>query len=322
MQLPDQMGKGIAKVRTVGDKVRIAIVRECSAPKLGNVFPGADFTDMTYDTFCMAAEAIGAAVDELRYTTSSNSSELGIGDYCLRMVQAMMDSVGKNTSLGTVLLIAPLIVAGENSKTIQQVLAELSPRDTALVYEAIRIANPGGMGKTDQMDIGEIAPPSLENAMRFASSYDDVALQYVSDFGLVKRLGYRTAELTAPTIQRLERGEHQQSQGTQMSVAEMSFNRVVQRIQLEVLAERVDSLIVRKSGIETAQEVMNRCQEISVISTEDECWQHRWKELDSWMRDKRSSEGKQLVNPGTTADLIAAAIFFCMQNGLCDVPNR
>jgi triphosphoribosyl-dephospho-CoA synthetase len=178
------------------------------------------------------------------------------------------------------------------------------------------------MGKTDQMDIDEIAPPSLEKAMRFASSYDDVALQYVSDFGLVKRLGYRTAELTASTIQRLERGEHQESQGTQMSVAEMSFNRVVQRIQLEVLAERVDSLIVRKSGIEIAKVVMDRCREISGISPEDECWQHRWNELDSWMREKRSSEGKQLVNPGTTADLIAAAIFFCMQNGLCGVPSR
>jgi triphosphoribosyl-dephospho-CoA synthetase len=107
-----------------------------------------------------------------------------------------------------------------------------------------------------------------------------------------------------------------------MSVAEVSFNRVVQRIQLEVLAERVDSLIVRKSGIEIAKVVMDRCREISGISPEDECWQHRWNELDSWMREKRSSEGKQLVNPGTTADLIAAAIFFCMQNGLCGVPSR
>jgi triphosphoribosyl-dephospho-CoA synthase len=96
----------------------------------------------------------------------------------------------------------------------------------------------------------------------------------------------------------------------------------VQLIQLEVLAERVDSLIVRKSGIELAKAVMNRCREISGMSPDDECWQDHWKELDRWMREKRNDEGKHLANPGTTADLIAAAIFFCMQNGLCDVPNR
>lgn len=307
---------------TVGDKVRIAIIRECSAPKLGNVFPGAEFTDMTYDTFCTAASAIGTAVDEMRYASRVNSIDLGIGDYCLCMVQAMMNSAGRNTSLGTILLLAPLIVASHRSKSIHQVLAELSPRDTSLVYEAIRLANPGGMGKADLMDVAETPPLSLGEAMRFASSYDDVALQYVSEFELVMRLGRRIAELVATSVQRSKRDEWQESQGMQMSVEEVLFNRVVQLIQLEVLAERVDSLIVRKSGIELAKAVMNRCREISGMSPDDECWQDHWKELDRWMREKRNDEGKHLANPGTTADLIAAAIFFCMQNGLCDVPNR
>jgi triphosphoribosyl-dephospho-CoA synthase len=281
-----------------------------------------NFADMTYDTFCTAATAIGAAVDDYHQTASRESREFGLGDYCLCMVQAMMDSVGKNTSLGTILLLAPLIVAVEGSKPIDRVLADMSPRDTELVYDAIRIANPGGMGKSAQMDVAEAAPPSLKEAMLFASGHDDVALQYVSDFGLVKRLGHRIAELVSTPILRPERGEQQEPQGMRKSVSEVSFNRVVQLIQIEVLAERVDSLIVRKSGVELAKVVMDECQKIAGMRPEEECWQNRWNQLDCWMREKRNSEGKQLVNPGTTADLIAAAIFFCMQNGLCDVPSR
>ena len=319
--MPAQIERGIARVRTVGDNVRVAIVRECSAPKLGNVFPGADFTDMSYETFCTAASAIGTAVDELQYASGSNSKELGVGDYCVCMVHAMMGSVGKNTSLGTVLLLAPMIVAGERSIPIQHVLTDLSPRDATLVYEAIRIANPGGMGKADRMDVAEAPPSSLEEAMRFASSYDDVALQFVSEFALVKRIGHRIAELTTtPTPSSLQ-GKQLESRGAPVSLDETTFHGVLQSIQLEVLAERLDSLIVRKSGIEVAKVVMNRCREILEMRSEDESWSDRWRELDSWMREQRNSEGKQLVNPGTTADLIAAAIFFCMQNRLCDVPS-
>jgi triphosphoribosyl-dephospho-CoA synthase len=309
------------RVRTAGDRVRIAIVRECSAPKLGNVFPGADFADMSYETFCTAASAIGATVDQLHRSPGRSIDEWGVGDYCLSMVQAMMESTGRNTSLGTILLVAPLLVAGESKQSIHHVLANLSGHDTAKVYEAIRIANPGGMGKAEQMDVYESSPPSLVEAMRFASRYDDVALQYVSDFGLVKRLAQRISELSATPAQKPHREVQRERLGS-IQLTEMSFNRAVQRLQLEVLAERIDSLIARKSGIELAQMVMNRCREILQVQTMEDRWQTQWSEIDLWMREKRNGEGKQLANPGTTADLIAAAIFFCMQNGLCEVPDR
>lgn len=310
-------------MRTVGDLVRIAIIRECSAPKLGNVFPGADFADMSYETFCTAASAIGAAVDQLQCSADRGTDGWGVGDYCSHMVRAMMESTGKNTSLGTILLLAPLLVSGERQQTVHDVLCNVSDHDTNLVYEAIRMANPGGMGKADQMDLYESSPPSLLQAMRFASSYDDVAFQYVSDFGLVTRLAERISELVnvkSPGEEtrrewRVERLDCDQ-------LAETSFNRVVQRLQIEVLANRIDSLIARKSGIEFAQLVMSRCREMARLKPSEARWQASWREIDNWMREKQNAHGKQLANPGTTADLIAAAIFFCMQNGLCDVPGR
>lgn len=308
-------------MRTVGDQVRIAIVRECSAPKLGNVFPGADFADMSYETFCKAASAIGATVDQLQLSNSRSADEWGVGYYCSHMVQAMMESTGKNTSLGTILLLAPLLVSGESKNSLPYVLANMNDRDTALVYESIRMANPGGMGKADQMDVHKSSPPSLIKAMRFASSYDDVALQYVSDFGLVTQLAQRITELIKASAQEPQRKE--QGKGIDSTqLAATTFNRVVQQLQIEVLARRVDSLIARKSGIELAQLVMSQCREILRVQPSERDWQARWSEIDHWMREKRDIAGKQLANPGTTADLIAAAIFFCMQNGLCDVPDR
>ena len=306
-------------MRTVGDQVRIAIVRECSAPKLGNVFPSADFADMSYETFCKAASAIGAAVDQLQLSKSRSADEWGVGYYCSHMVQAMMESTGKNTSLGTILLLAPLIVSGGSKNSLPHVLANMTDRDTALVYESIRMANPGGMGKADQMDVYKSSPPSLLEAMRFASSYDDVALQYVSDFALVKQLARRITELVRASAQEPQRkGESQRIDSDQ--IAGTAFNRIVQRLQIEVLAERVDSLIVRKSGIELAQLVMSRCRAIFRTPPSEGDWHTKWNEIDHWMRERRNSEGKQLANPGTTADLIAAAIFYCMQKGLCEVP--
>lgn len=308
-------------MRTVGDQVRIAIVRECSAPKLGNVFPGADFADMSYKTFCTAASAIGAAVDQLQRSNDRSTEAWSVGEYCSNMVQAMMESTGKNTSLGTILLLAPLIVSGESKSTLPHVLANMTDRDTALVYESIRVANPGGMGKADQMDVYKSSPPSLLEAMRFASSYDDVALQYVSDFALVKQLAHRITELVKASAQEPQR-KGQREGIDSIELAATAFNRVVQRLQIEVLAERVDSLIARKAGSELAQLVMGQCREMLRVQQSEGDWQTKWSEIDNWMREKRNSEGKQLANPGTTADLIAVAIFYCMQNGFCEVPDQ
>lgn len=308
-------------MNTIGEQIRIAIVRECSAPKLGNVYPGVDFADMSYETFCEAAAAIGREVDKLLRSQGHQTNRLDVGDYCLCMVQGMMDAVGKNTSLGTILLLAPLVAAKEKSEQLDQVLQSMSRRDASLVYESIRLANPGGMGQTTEMDVAQAAPPSLTEAMQFASRYDDVALQYVSDFALVKSLAYRIASLVSkPHGMRTNSTPHA-SLTSSSTPQEVTFDHAIQRIQLELLAERIDSLIARKSGIEKAIEIRNRCLELIQHDPAHADWHERWAALDRWMRAMKSSHGKQLANPGTTADLIAAAIFFCLQNQLCKVPS-
>ena len=59
------------------------------------------------------------------------------------------------------------------------------PRDSQLVYEAIRLAQPGGLGQVEAMDVAAAAPADLLAAMEAARARDLVARQYVTGFAIV-----------------------------------------------------------------------------------------------------------------------------------------
>ena len=274
---------------SVGDRVRIAIETECSSIKAGNVHPHAGFHDLTHEHFMVAAKAIGAAIDE--HVGES------LGQIVWQSVKAMMASAGTNTSLGTILLMAPLAVAANRmgneecgfSHTLQdqvrEVLTTLVPEDSVAIYEAIRIAKPGGLGDSQSMDVRESAPDCILDAMRTAAEWDDIALQYVSDFELVFSLS-----------QRMKSG---QISGEHSKLDE------IRSLQMELLSERVDSLIARKNGLDFAKEVKKRAGEVIAAGAfgSDE-YERAWQAFDLFLRDA-SHRG----NPGTIADLIAASLF-------------
>ncbi|AMV32961.1 ATP:dephospho-CoA triphosphoribosyl transferase [Pirellula sp. SH-Sr6A] len=290
---------------TLGEFVRRSIELECTAPKLGNVYPGHPFEDMNHDTFLAAGSAIGHRIDRL-YSDGDDKQNVAPGDAVLQCTRAMLESVDCNTSLGTILLVAPLIksfartlhaanahgVSSEHWQRLldEDVLQRLSSEDSRDVYEAIRLCSPGGLGATAEMDIASSPPVRLLDAMAFASSYDDVALQYVSRFELCFALAHRLSILSPG-------GDYA---GTLDAIT---------LLQLELLAARPDSLIARKGGKELAEEVRVRAAHVLRLSTRPSPdWREAWQDLDSWLRSLRSTKGKRLANPGTHADLIAAAI--------------
>jgi triphosphoribosyl-dephospho-CoA synthase len=279
-----------------GTLVRWAILLESTSPKLGNVYPGRPFMDMTHEHFARAATALGEVVDSIPNGT--------VGELADRMAAAMMDTVGVNTSLGTILLLAPLVVARRNSPRldrdqVRQVLNSATPLDSELVYRAIARAKPNGLGQSESMDVHGAAPKSLLEAMSYASTYDDVALQYVSDFELVW-IGFEDLELC-----------DNRSLG--------DLRKHITHLQLRWLASRPDSLIARKAGRADALLVQQRA--IALLNAHDsitiEQFNRDWLGLDAWMRESIDSHGKQLRNPGTMADLIAAVIFVWL-NQRCD----
>lgn len=282
---------------TPGQRVCFSIFHEASAIKLGNVHPYASFPDMAFSQFELAARAIGECVD----ATASDA----LGSTILACTRAMLDAVQVNTSLGTILLLVPLTrithltrldssSIGEYrnhgaglqraSEGLQQLLAGTDSRDCEAIYEAIRIAHPGGLGRSKVADVSENAPPSILDAMRIASSWDDIALQYTNGFsqvydGALRLIGLRDQGSTWPEA--------------------------IRRLQLELLARRVDSLIVRKLGTDIGNEVKWKAQQVIASgpfgSPEFEI---AWKEFDTYLRHPKVRK-----NPGTIADLIAGAIY-------------
>jgi triphosphoribosyl-dephospho-CoA synthase len=274
---------------SVGDRVQIAIETECSSVKAGNVHPHASFHDLTHEHFMVAAKAIGRAIDE--------HVEDSVGQIVLQSVMAMMESAGTNTSLGTILLMAPLAVAASRlgndecgfthvlQSRVRDVLAALRPDDSAAIYEAIRIAKPGGLGDSKSMDVRDSAPASILDAMRTAAEWDDIALQYVSDFELVFSIAERM------------KSRH-------ISADHGKFD-AIRCLQMELLSERVDSLIVRKNGLDFAREVQKRAGEVIAVGVFGSYeYERAWDGFDLFLRDA-SHRG----NPGTIADLIAASLF-------------
>ena len=271
-----------------------ACVWEVTAPKPGNVFRGADFDDVTYFDFVQAAHAIGPVIER--------APELGIGETVLQAVRATRDAVGTNTNLGTLLLVAPLGCAfgkpGDWCAAAAQLAHATTTSDTALVYEAIRTASPGGMGKVEQEDISESAPSiSLIEAMRMAADRDSIALQYVNGFEQV----WQAANLIV--------GFH--ASGEPLGAA-------IVRTQLVLMSRYADSLIARKCGVEIAAESMGRAAALLELRVEGQQeYSAALVEFDAWLR----ADGHRR-NPGTTADLIAAGLFVLLAEKRITIPVR
>ena len=277
--------------RTLGQCACLAIELECTAIKLGNVHPYASFSEMNHASFLIASRAIGNAIDQ-----SMGDRGPIVGRLVHHSTLAMMQAAGCNTSLGTILLFAPLIAAAFqeghreiNPSHVAKALSEMNAADSKLVYQSIAIAKPGGLGTSERMDLFDSPPPCLLEAMSHASGVDDVALQYGSGFELV--------------FQMEERLVHYRR------ISKNSVLDGIRDLQLELLATRKDSLIRRKGGEFLADQVRDRASQVYRLRLEnDPVWWEAWSELDRWMRQQVDARGRRIANPGTTADLIAAAL--------------
>jgi triphosphoribosyl-dephospho-CoA synthase len=271
----------------VGVAATMAIICEVTAAKPGNVHRGADFEDVTYFDFVHSAVVVGPIV--------GRAAELGVGRAVLDAVQATRAAVGTNTNLGTLLLLAPLATVADGTShraAIGRALLELTFDDTRNVFEAIRLSAAGGLGRAEEADVAEEPPAglSLVEAMRMASERDLVARQYCNEFADV----FRIADW-------IEEGD---TRG-------WSHDTAIVHAYMRQLASETDSLIVRKCGAQIGEQAraMARCIVEAALPGGDE-YERGLADLDFWLR----ADGHRR-NPGTTADLIAAALFVLLREG-------
>jgi triphosphoribosyl-dephospho-CoA synthase len=261
---------------------QLSCLLEVSAPKPGNVSPGMRFRDMSYEDFLVSALAIGPAIGE--------AGQVPLGITVERALAATREVTRANTNLGLVLLLAPLaaasiLTAGTLRERVQRVLRATTIDDARLVYDAIRSANPGGMGKVSDEDLGEQPKVTLLKAMELARERDSVAREYATDFAI-------TFDHGVPAL----RAARQAGLGWLDAVTEAG---------LKLLSEVPDTLIARKAGKEVAIQISAGAR--GVLETggvRSQAGRKALAEFDASLRDPQNSR-----NPGTTADLIAAATF-------------
>lgn len=283
---------------------QLACLLEASAPKPGNISPGVRFGDTTYEDFLASAVAIGPALG----AAGANP----VGTTIRRAIQATRRWTNANTNLGIILLLAPLaravhgtVDAGDLRTALGRVLGETTIDDARETYAAIRLASPGGLGSTREQDVAGEPTVSLLEAMRLAADRDGIAREYATTF-------QTTFEIALPTLARTRQAGH-------------DWNDAVLETFLTLLATSPDTHIARRAGQDVADDVTRQARAVletgGVRTAPGRAAIARMSER---LHDERNR-----ANPGTTADITAAAIFVSLigggwhsKNGGVDVASR
>ena len=271
----------------VGDAALALLLEVTGTPKPGNVDRHRDHPDLRFEHFL--AGAVG----------SWPGLELMAGDGPLgaafdRAVEGMADQRGGNTQFGALLLLAPLVRAAARGDLspdgATEVVRETTVGDAVSFYRAFEHVDvavedpPEGL---DDLDVrrGSDATPALrergltlEGVMDISAEVDGVAAEWVGGFERTfEAAGWLLAD-DGPVPDRTSR----------------AF--------LRLLAAEVDTFVVKTSGREAAQEATRRAR--AVLDGEESG------------EDLAEEFVERGINPGTTADLTAGALFVALRRGL------
>jgi triphosphoribosyl-dephospho-CoA synthase len=275
-------------VRTTAENAELALLLEVAGtPKPGNVDRHREYPDLRFEHFL--AGAVGAREG---FELAVDGERLGVA--FREAVEGMSDQRGGNTQFGAVLLTTPLVVAaGRGSLTPEgagAVVSETTVADAADFYRAFEAVDvaveepPEGMEPLD-VRRGSDAVPVLEergltlaDVMERSTERDGVAREWVGGF-----------ERSFAAADALANGE-----GPVTGRAADVF--------LDLLAEEVDTFVAIKHDRETAERVTERARAARDGDIDPE-----------ELAEAFVAEG---INPGTTADIVAAGLFVALERGL------
>ena len=272
------------------DTIRSCFQRACllelHALKPGNVGLHGDGHGMQLAQFVVSANAASYALIK---------PADGVGQRVLHAVQATHSAVGDNTNLGIVLLAAPIVQAlmsgpelEQLPQTVEKVLAGLSIDDADYAYQAIQLANPGGMGEVAEHDVQSKPEITLLEAMQLSAEHDQIGFQYAHGF---ERLFNENVAAY----------RHYLALWGSMEWAASA-------VFMKQLRDQPDSLILRKKGLLKAQEISAMIAPLAddlLASSDPNVYRSRLLSLDGHLKNID-------INPGTTADLTVATLFLAL----------
>ena len=307
------------KAQHISKCLELAILLEVSAEKPGNVNFTSGFEGTRREHFLASAVAAGPSFQEAASRgigVAENKlgiSEVGLGQLiktCAADINAWQK--GGNTILGTIMLFMPIAVAAGITPTKKNYAFDLSllrknidlavksttALDSVHLYEAVDIANPSGLNDAPDLDVTDPRSKerlikenvSLYEVFKIASGYDDICSEWVHNYPV-------TFDLAYPYLME--------------QLKSKPLSTVVVHTFLKILSERSDTFIARKVGKEKAQEVSLDAKAVLELGGLETA--KGKKSLRQF--DKKLRLSKNKCNPGTTADLTAAALALCTLSG-------
>jgi triphosphoribosyl-dephospho-CoA synthase len=275
-------------VRTATDNAQLALLLEVTGtPKPGNVDRHRDFPHLRFEHF--VAGAVGA-----RDGLAAAADGAPVGEAFERAVAGMSEQSGGNTQFGAVLLLTPLVRAAG--------AGDLDPESASAVVEGTTVTDGVGFYRAfDHVDVAVAEPPAdldapdvrlggdaaeilreagltLADVMAESARLDGVAAEWTEGFPRTFEAAASLAEKSGPVGDRTA------------------------TVYLEQLASAVDTFVVTQHGRSTAETVRERAA-AALAGEEDP----------ADLAEDLVSRG---INPGTTADVTAGALFVALDRGL------
>jgi triphosphoribosyl-dephospho-CoA synthase len=307
------------KAKHISNCLELAMLLEVTAAKPGNVNLTVGFEGTRVEHFLASAVAAESSFEEAArrgiavQDKNLSVSDVGMGQIikeCAADINAWQK--GGNTLLGSVMLLVPIAVAAGMTTTeenfgfdftrlrenLKLAVKSTTAEDAVHLYEAIDVAKPSGLGGAPDLDVTDPASKtrilkenvSLYEVCKIAAGYDDICSEWVNNYPITFDLAY--PYLTA----QLKHGD---------------LNTAVVHTFLKVLSEHPDTFIARKVGAEKARKVSLDAKKVLELGgLETPAGRKSILEL-----DRRLRESRNLLNPGTTADITAAALALCTLSG-------
>ena len=307
------------KAEHISKCLELAILFEISASKPGNVNFTVGFEGTRVEHFLTSAVAAGPWFEE------AARRGIAVQDRKLRVNNVQMGEIikncvvdietwqkGGNTLLGTVIMFVPLAVAAGMTPTagnfdfdflrlrenLKLAVESTTAEDAVRLYDAVDVAKPSGLNKAPGFDVNDPRSKerilkenvSLYKVFKIAAGYDEICAEWVNNYPI-------TFDLAYPYLMN--------------ELKRVDLNTAIMHTFLRVLSEHPDTFIARKVGFEKAREISLTAKKILELGGA-ETSEGRKSVLEF---DQKLRESGNLLNPGTTADLIATALALCNLNG-------
>ena len=264
-------------ITTRAERAQLAMMLEvCAYPKPGNVDRCHDYETTRLEHFLASTIFSRPALEEAERSTGR------IGEIIRHAVSATSCHEGGNTHFGAFILLIPLVYGSDIAGALKAI-ERTDVSDAVAFYKAFGMTKVR-MHTDDELDVND--PSSLQklrdrdmtllDIMQHSARNDMIAREWVTGFPLTRR-------------------------GADLLKSFGNGREAIVQAFLTMLASEPDTFIIKEHGIDVAQRVVMRARDVldgktTIQEFDAECIE-------------------QGINPGSTADIIIAALYIALGEG-------